>query len=94
MKLSSCDASPQYAHVAPQLAPHVASHMTIATQALSPAMDQWRKRISRIATNFEVAHKAELKTVEKRALDSTAKQPLQQVGICRFCLMMVMVLQG
>ena len=43
-------------------------------QALSPAMDQWRKRISRIATSFEVAHKAELKTAEKDALDSKAKQ--------------------
>ena len=37
-------------------------------------MDQWRKRISRIATNFEVAHKAELKTAEKQTLDSKAKQ--------------------
>ena len=46
----------------------------LVMQALSPAMDQWRKRISRIATSFEVAHKAELKTAEKQALDSKAKQ--------------------
>ena len=37
-------------------------------------MDQWRKRISRIATSFEVAHKAELKTAEKQPPDSKAKQ--------------------
>ena len=73
----------------PHAASHVALHVMLMAQALSPAMDQWRKRISRIATNFEVAHKAELKTVEKRALDSTAKQPLQQVCICHFCLMKI-----
>lgn len=43
-------------------------------QALSPAMDQWRRRISRIATSFEVAHKAELTTAEKQALDRKPKQ--------------------
>lgn len=37
-------------------------------------MDQWRKRISRIATSFEVANKAELKTAEKQVLHSKAKQ--------------------
>ena len=37
-------------------------------------MEQWRRRISKIATSFEVAHKAELKTAEKQTLDSKAKQ--------------------
>lgn len=52
----------------------VAKDVSALTNALSPAMDQWRKRISRIATSFEVANKAELKTAEKQVLDSKAKQ--------------------
>lgn len=31
-------------------------------QALTPAMDQWRKRIGQIAINFEASHKAEGKS--------------------------------
>ena len=34
-------------------------------QALSPAMEQWRKRISKIAASFE-ANKAEISTAEKQ----------------------------
>lgn len=52
----------------------VAKDVSALTNALSPAMDQWRKRISRIATSFEVANKAELKTAEKQVLHSKAKQ--------------------
>ena len=35
-------------------------------QALSPAMEQWRKRISKIAASFE-ANKAEVSTAEKQS---------------------------
>lgn len=55
-------------------------------QALSPAMDQWRKRISKIATSFEVAHKAELKTAEKQGLDSKAKQVSCHRGLTHYPL--------
>ncbi len=34
-------------------------------QALSPAMEQWRKRISKMAASFE-ANKAEISTAEKQ----------------------------
>ena len=55
-------------------------------QALSPAMDQWRKRISKIATSFEVANKAELKTAEKQGLDSKAKQVSYHMGLTHYPL--------
>lgn len=37
----------------------VAKDVSALTSALSPAMDQWRKRISKIATSFEHSHKAD-----------------------------------
>lgn len=43
-------------------------------QALSPAMEQWRKRISRIAASFE-ANKAEISTAEKQT--KSAHKPLK-----------------
>ena len=43
-------------------------------------MEQWRKRISRIATSFEIAHKEELKSGDKPALESKSNQPLQQAS--------------
>ena len=44
-------------------------------QALSPAMDQWRKRISKIATSFEHSHKAD-PSKPLKATNATADQAL------------------
>ncbi len=41
-------------------------------------MDQWRKRISKIATSFELANKAEISTSEKQLKTSEASKPEQQ----------------
>lgn len=49
-------------------------HFISAFQALSPAMEQWRKRISKIAASFE-ANKAEISTAEKQA--KSAKKSLK-----------------
>lgn len=43
----------------------VAKDVSALTHALSPAMEQWRKRISKIAASFE-ANKAEISTAEKQ----------------------------
>ncbi|KAL0035646.1 hypothetical protein WJX79_005513 [Trebouxia sp. C0005] len=52
----------------------VAKDVSALTHALSPAMEQWRKRISRIAASFE-ANKAEISTAEKQT--KSAHKPLK-----------------
>ncbi|KAL0050734.1 hypothetical protein WJX82_006077 [Trebouxia sp. C0006] len=52
----------------------VAKDVSALTHALSPAMEQWRKRISKIAASFE-ANKAEISTAEKQA--KSAKKSLK-----------------
>lgn len=56
----------------------VAKDVSALTNALSPAMDQWRKRISKIATSFELAHKAEISTAEKQLKTSKARLSQQE----------------
>ena len=41
-------------------------------------MDHWRKRLSRIATNFEQANKAEIAKAEKRLETLTAQGEVRQ----------------
>ena len=47
-------------------------------QALTPAMGHWRKRLSKIATNFEQANKAEIAKAEKRLETLTAQGEVRQ----------------
>ncbi|DBB01480.1 TPA: hypothetical protein ACH3X1_000135 [Trebouxia sp. C0004] len=62
----------------------VAKDVSALTHALSPAMEQWRKRISKIAASFE-ANKAEISTAEKQTKaaikslkpEETSGQPIQ-----------------
>ena len=55
-------------------------------QALTPAMDHWRKRLSKIATNFEQANKAEIAKAEKRLETLTAQGEVRQGrGLQHFC---------
>ena len=58
----------------------VSKYDIMMLQALSPAMDQWRKRISKIATSFELAHKAEISTAEKQLKTSKARLSQQEVS--------------
>ncbi len=45
-------------------------------QALSPAMEQWRRRISKIAASFE-ANKAEISTAEKQTKSANKSLKLE-----------------
>ena len=61
-------------------------------QALSPAMEQWRKRISKIAASFE-GNKAEISTAEKHT-KSASKSLKPEVTSPQLCVPTERILQS
>ncbi|BDA41934.1 hypothetical protein COCOBI_02-7320 [Coccomyxa sp. Obi] len=51
----------------------IAQDVTALTQALTPAMEGWKKRIGRIATNFEAANKETIQDGSERSRQEAAK---------------------
>ncbi|CAL8460708.1 g239 [Coccomyxa elongata] len=51
----------------------IAQDVTALTQALTPAMEGWKKRIGRIATNFEAANKETIRDGSERPRQASAK---------------------
>ncbi|CAK0744020.1 hypothetical protein CVIRNUC_001515 [Coccomyxa viridis] len=57
----------------------IAHDVTSLTQALTPAMEGWRKRIGRIAANFEAANKGQASAQQQAQQSSSTSQAPRQV---------------